>query len=69
MMAFSCIIIASLPTYAEIGITAAVVVSICRIIQGMTSMGEIIGAELYLTETIKRPQQYMSVTVISFFLY
>lgn len=67
MMAFSCIIIASLPTYAEIGITAAVVVSICRIIQGMTSMGEIIGAELYLTETIKRPQQYMSVTVISFF--
>ncbi|WP_375332748.1 MULTISPECIES: MFS transporter [unclassified Candidatus Tisiphia] len=67
MMAFSCIIIASLPTYAEIGITAAVIVSICRIIQGMTSMGEIIGAELYLTETIKRPQQYMSVALISFF--
>ncbi len=59
MMAFSCIIIASLPTYAEIGIIAAVIVSICRIIQGMTSMGEIIGAELYLTETIKRPQQYI----------
>lgn len=67
MMAFSCIIIASLPTYAEICITAAVIVSICRIIQGMTSMGEIIGAELYLTETIKRPQQYMSVALISFF--
>lgn len=72
MMAFSCIIIASLPTYAEIGITAAVIVSIvivsiCRIIQGMTSMGEIIGSELYLTETIKRPQQYMSVALISFF--
>lgn len=67
MIAFSCIIIASLPTYAEIGITAAVIVSICRIIQGMTSMGEIIGAELYLTETIKRPQQHMSVALISFF--
>ncbi|WP_341751555.1 MFS transporter [Candidatus Tisiphia endosymbiont of Piscicola geometra] len=67
MMAFSCIIIASLPAYAEIGITAAVVVSICRIMQGMSSMGERIGAELYLTETIKRPQQYMSVVLISFF--
>lgn len=67
MMAISCFIIANLPTYTEIGITATVIVSICRIVQGMTSMGEIIGAELYLTETIKRPQQYMSVTLMSFF--
>ncbi len=65
MMAVSCITVASLPTYAEIGITASCIMIACRIIQGMTSMGEIIGAELYLTETIKRPQQYSVVSLLS----
>ncbi len=65
LMAFSCITIANLPTYTEIGITASWVMIACRIIQGMTSMGEIIGAELYLTETIKRPQQYSVVALLS----
>ncbi|WP_425364633.1 MFS transporter [Candidatus Tisiphia endosymbiont of Mystacides longicornis] len=66
MMAISCLIIANLPTYAEIGITAAVIVSICRIVQGMSSMGEIIGAILYLSETIKPPQQYPAVSLLAF---
>lgn len=39
-----------LSTYAEIGFTAAVLVTVCRALQGMSSLGEIIGAELYLTE-------------------
>ncbi|WP_375326588.1 MFS transporter [Candidatus Tisiphia endosymbiont of Nemotelus uliginosus] len=67
MMAISCMTIATLPTYNEIGITASCVMVACRIIQGMTSMGEIIGAELYLTETIKRPQQYSVVSLLSLF--
>ncbi|WP_425364057.1 MFS transporter [Candidatus Tisiphia endosymbiont of Hybos culiciformis] len=66
MMAVSCITIAILPTYAEIGITAAVIVSVCRIVQGMSSMGEIVGAELYLTETIKPPQQYSAISLLGF---
>lgn len=53
MMAVSCIVMANLPTYAQIGITAAWAVTICRIIQGLSSMGEIVGAEIYLTELIK----------------
>lgn len=64
MMAASCFIMAVLPTYAQIGITSAWIVTICRIIQGMTSMGERIGAELYLTEIIKPPAQYPAVTLI-----
>jgi MHS family proline/betaine transporter-like MFS transporter len=52
MMGVSCIVMATLPTYAEIGIKAAWIVTICRIIQGMASMGEAISAELYLTEAI-----------------
>jgi MFS family permease len=61
LMSVSCFIMANLPTYAQIGITASWIMIICRIVQGISSMGEVIGAELYLTETIKPPAQYASV--------
>ncbi len=64
MMAVSCIVMSSLPTYAQIGLTASWVMLICRIIQGLSSMGEIIGAEIYLTETIKPPARYPAVGLI-----
>src|SRR5579871_7035851 len=41
MMALSCVVMFVLPTYAQIGITASWGVTICRMIQGMSSMGEI----------------------------
>ncbi len=56
MMAFCCFIMANLPTYAQIGITASFALTFCRILQGFSSMGEVIGAELYLTETIQNPK-------------
>lgn len=49
-MSISCVVMATLPTYAEIGITASILVTICRMVQGMSSMGEVIGAEIYVTE-------------------
>ncbi len=58
MMSVSCVIMANLPTYAQVGISAAWIVTICRIVQGLSSMGEIVGAEIYLTETIKVPARY-----------
>jgi MFS family permease len=64
LMATSCIIMANLPTYEKIGITASWILIICRITQGMSSMGEIIGADLYLIETIKPPAQYPAVALI-----
>lgn len=67
MMAISCVVMANLPTYEQIGITAAWVITICRIIQGMSSMGEVIGAELYVTEITKPPIQYVSVSTITVF--
>ena len=67
MMSISCITMANLPTYAQIGITASVLMIICRIVQGMSSMGEVIGAELYLTETIAPPAQYPAVAVVTVF--
>ncbi len=65
MMAMSCVVMASLPTYAQIGISAAWIMTICRILQGMASMGEIVGAEIYLTEYTRPPVQYPVVGIIS----
>ncbi|WP_425361073.1 MFS transporter [Candidatus Tisiphia endosymbiont of Stenodema calcarata] len=67
MMAISCIIMANLPTYAQIGITATWIMTICRIAQGMSSMGEIMGSQLYLTEITKPPKQYPVVALVDAF--
>ena len=65
IMATACIIMATLPTYNQIGITAAWLVTFCRIAQGLSSMGEIIGAEIYVTEITKPPVQYPAVGFIT----
>ena len=65
LMSISCIIMATLPTYEQIGITAAWLVTVCRMLQGLSSMGEIVGAEIYLTEFIKPPKQYPMVMLIA----
>lgn len=69
MMSISCIVMANLPTYAEIGITAAWLVTGCRITQGLSSMGEIMGAEIYVTEITKPPVQYPAVAFIGIAAY
>ena len=65
MMAISCIVMATLPTYAQIGIVAAWIVTFCRIAQGVSSMGESVGAEIYLTESIELPARYPAVAFVS----
>ena len=64
MMAISCIIMANLPTYAQIGISSAWIITLCRIMQGLSAMGEVIGAEIYLTEAIPLPNRYFVVSCI-----
>jgi len=66
MMSISCIVMANLPTYSQIGISAAWIMIFCRMAQGMSSMGEIIGAEIYVAETIRRPVSYPAVAFINF---
>jgi len=65
LMSISCVAMATFPTYAQVGASAAWVVTICRIVQGMSSMGEMIGAELYVTEITKPPIQYPAVALIT----
>jgi MFS family permease len=67
IMALSCVTIANLKSYSEIGIAATWIITMCRIGQGMSSMGEIVGAEIYLTESIKPPLQYSAVSLMAFF--
>jgi MHS family proline/betaine transporter-like MFS transporter len=64
-MAFCCLTMALLPTYAEIGITASVIMIFCRALQGFSSMGEVTGAQLYLVETLKQPYRYICAYIIN----
>ena len=64
LMSVSCIGIALLPSYAQGGILVAWIFVILRAIQGISSMAEIIGAEVYLTETLKSPIQYPIVAFV-----
>jgi MHS family proline/betaine transporter-like MFS transporter len=67
MMGISCILMANIPTYEEVGILAAYGVTFCRILQSLSAQGEIIGVEVYLTETTKIPERYPIVALTSFF--
>ena len=66
-MAITCTTIAVLPTYAQIGITASWVITICRMVQGMAASAESRGAEIYITESVKPPLQYPLVAIITVF--
>ncbi len=55
---------ANLPTYAQVGDSAAWIVTICRIVQGISSMGERVGAELYLTESVVVPKRFSAVAFV-----
>lgn len=67
LMSISCGIVACCPTYDQIGFTASLIITLCRIIQGMAAASERVGAEIYLTEIINPPQQYPIVTLMSGF--
>jgi MHS family proline/betaine transporter-like MFS transporter len=63
-MFLSCLIMANLPTYAEIGIIASWCMLGCRMLQGISSMGEVVGALIYLTELIPLPTRHRIVPII-----
>ncbi|XVN42494.1 MAG: MFS transporter [Candidatus Rickettsia vulgarisii] len=67
LISSSCLAMALVPTYAEKGLIATVIVITCRIIQGLSSMGEVVGAQLYLLEITKPPVQYPIVLMTSVF--
>lgn len=65
MMSISCVIMANLPTYAQIGISASWIITICRMAQGLSTMGEVMGANIYIMEIVKPPIQYPAVALMA----
>ena len=66
IMAVSCLIIIFTPTYAEIGFTASIMIILSRMLQGFSSLGELMGAQLYLTEMLKTPVRSVMSGVVIF---
>jgi len=64
LMGISCLIMFWVPTYSEIGIWASITVTICRILQGMSSLGEVTGAHVYIAETIRQPNKAASLSAL-----
>jgi MFS transporter, MHS family, proline/betaine transporter len=67
LMSCSCVTMMFVPTYETIGISAAWIITLCRAVQGMSSMGEIVGARIYLTETIPLPERHPAIAWLSVF--
>ncbi|HXH55599.1 MAG TPA: MFS transporter [Gammaproteobacteria bacterium] len=61
-MAISCLIMATLPTYTQIGIFASVAMVLCRVMQSISSAGEASSADIYLAEMVKPPLRYSVVS-------
>ena len=64
IMAGTCVTMATFPVYEEVGIWATIVILLCRMLQGFSSLGEVIGAGIYLFETLKSPHKYVASGVV-----
>lgn len=60
LMGVSCLGIFFLPSYEKIGIAASVAITIFRALQGVTSMSEIVGAEILIVENIKGKKVFIA---------
>lgn len=68
LMCIASIGIYILPTYVEIGIIASYLVSLFRILQGMSTLGEIVGAEVYIVELLKGKKAYIGTALLNVFV-
>ncbi len=64
MMAVCCFVMANLPTYDQWGFTSSIIMIACRVVQGLSSIGEVVGAEIYVTEMTKPPIRYPAVAML-----
>ena len=65
IMAGTCGTMAIVGTYEEIGITATIIIIICRMLQGFSSLGEVVGALICMSEMLKQPTKYVASCVIN----
>ncbi len=66
IMTLACLIMVLTPSYAEIGIVASILIIVSRMLQGFSSLGELMGAQLYITEILKVPTRCVMSGVVVF---
>ncbi len=69
LMALSTVIMGLLPTHAEIGVLAGILLTVCRLLQGLAVGGEFSGSIVYIIEhaPTERRGMYGSLTMFSAF--
>jgi MFS transporter, MHS family, proline/betaine transporter len=67
VMAVCCLTLASLPSYQKIGIIAPILLTLCRMVQGVSASAEITGAQIYLAESVKPPYRDPLVSSVAIF--
>ncbi|QEK39862.1 MFS transporter [Candidatus Sneabacter namystus] len=65
VMSGTCAVMTILPEYSVIGVAASFGMLSCRVVQGITSSIEVIGARIFLLELIKPPRQYVFVSTLT----
>ena len=58
------LIMSLMPTYEKVGIAASIGIILCRMLQGFSSLGEAMGATVYVSETLKSPNRYFANGII-----
>ena len=63
LMTFATVAFGLLPTYAQVGLLAPVLLLVCRILQGLSVSGEIPGSQLLVTEYASRTRRGRTLAV------
>lgn len=65
LMALPTLIISFLPTYAQIGILAPILLLLCRLLQGLCAGGEYTGASIFIIEHLGKSRRGLAGSLIS----
>ena len=64
LMGLACFVMMIAPSYAKVGLYASALFLMCRALQGLSSLGEVTTAQIYLTEITNPPLRYSLVASI-----
>lgn len=68
MMGATALTLACLPTYSSIGITASILFIFARALQGFSSIGEIVGAQVFIAEVVEKSRYAHFLSVLPAFM-
>lgn len=60
----TCVVIAIMPTYAQIGIIASFAIALCKIMQGIMAAGDFFTADIYVAEMNTKPKKRCAMSML-----